>query len=360
MSDVFHIKHRQIGALYRLCALIVFVFPASTNYKLQGYGFGSGGEENATSTNYALDAMTGETGAKNLVGANYSLGAGLSYAQQADVPAAPTFDNPSDYYDKLRLILNTGGNASDALFAVAISSDNWSTTQYVQSDMTVGSVLGSEDYRTYASWGSGTGSSVLGLVSNTTYKVKAKAIHGKFTETGYGPEASAATSTAKLSFDIDVSATDTETTPPFTVSFGNLIAGTVTDSPVKVWVDFATNGNSGGKVFVSGKNGGLSSVSAGSLITAATGDLASLSSGYGAQGYSATQGAGGPFGILTPYDLSGSNVGVLDSSSREIFSSAYPITSGRASFLLKAKSSSVTPAAGDYTDTLTVVTAANF
>lgn len=338
----------------------VFAFPASTNYQLKGYEFGSGGDENMASSNYALDGMTGEIGTGKLSGTSYNLGAGLSFAQQADVPAAPTFDNPSDTYDKLRLIIQTGGNASDALYAVAISSDNWATTQYVKSDMTVGVTLVIGDYRTYTSWGGVSGGYVIGLSPNTTYKVKVKAMHGKFTETGYGPESSTTTSTPKLSFDIDVSATDSETGPPFMVNFGSLLAGTVTDSPVKVWVDFATNGNSGGKVFVSDANGGLLSTSAGSTIAATTGNLTSLSSGYGAQGSSATQASGGPFTIATLYDQTGSTVGTIDTSKREIFTSANPITAGRASFLLKVKSSSVTPAAGDYTDTLTVITAANF
>ncbi|QQS20969.1 MAG: hypothetical protein IPL87_00205 [Candidatus Moraniibacteriota bacterium] len=39
-----------------------FVFPASTNYELRNFGFGAGGEENAGSTNYSMNAMTGEEG----------------------------------------------------------------------------------------------------------------------------------------------------------------------------------------------------------------------------------------------------------------------------------------------------------
>lgn len=39
--------------------LLLFVFPASTNYRLDGYGFGGGGEENMTSSNYAIDGIAG-------------------------------------------------------------------------------------------------------------------------------------------------------------------------------------------------------------------------------------------------------------------------------------------------------------
>lgn len=334
----------------------LFAFPASTNYKLDSYGFGGGGEENMASSNYRLDAITGETSENQLQGANYDLGPGLVFEQQANVPPAPTFTNPSNYYNKLHIVLDAGSNPTDTTFAIAISDDDWVTTEYVQNDNTVGPTLGSEDRQTYAAWGGASGEDVIGLASGTTYKVKVKAMQGRFTETGYGPEASVATVNPQLSFDIDVASTDTDTDPPFLIAFGSLPAGSVVDSPDRVWVDFSTNGESGGNVFVSGANDGLASTVAGSTITAVTGDLSVLGSGYGAQGSSAT----GGFSIVSPYDGSSNNVGIVDSSIREIFSVAAPTTNGRASFLLKAKSSAVTPAAGDYTDTMTVVASANF
>jgi hypothetical protein len=338
----------------------LFVFPASTNYRLDGYGFGSGGEENMASSNYAIDGITGEQVGDQLQGTNYDLGAGLIFTQQANVPQAPTFTNPSDFYNKLHIVLATGDNSADTKFAIAISDDNWTTTEYVQNDNTIGATLGIEDRQIFAAWGGGSGFDVIGLAPGTTYKVKVKAMQGRFTETGYGPEASAATVNPQLSFDIDVAATDTDTNPPFSVTFGSLVANTVTDSPEKIWVDFSTNGASGGRVYVSGSNGGLSSTRAAALITAATGDLSALASGYGAQGQSATEGSGGPFSIVAPYNGVASTVGIVDASIREVFSTTAPIVSGRASFLLKAKSSAVTPAAGDYADTLTVIASASF
>jgi hypothetical protein len=338
----------------------LFVFPASTNYRLDGYGFGGGGEENMTSTNYAIDGITGEQSEDQLQGTNYDLGPGLLLVQQANVPPAPTFTNPSNYYNKLKIVISTGNNPTDTKFAIAISDDNWSTTRYIQNDNTVGATLGSEDRQTYAAWGGVSGFDAIGLASNTTYKVKVKAMQGKFTETGYGPESSAATVNPQLSFDIDVAATDTDTNPPFMISFDSLPAGTVTDSPVRVWVDFSTNGASGGRVYVSGANGGLSSVRAGATIASVTGDLSVLSSGYGAQGVLATQGSGGPFSIVSPYDASAAGVGAVSQALQEIFSSGAPVSTGRGAFLLKAKSSSVTPAAVDYSDILTVVASASF
>lgn len=339
----------------------LFVLPASTNFQLKDYGYGGGGVANGTSSSYAIEGIAGEQNANTLDGATYDLGPGLQFTNQANVPAAPTFTNPGNYYNKLKFVLDTGGNPTDTLFAIAISTDNFATdTRYVQSDNTVGVTLGLEDYRTYASYGSGSGFNIIGLLASTTYTVKVKAWQGKFTETGYGPTASAATVGARLTFDIDVSATDTDTSPPFTTNFGSLFAGTVTDSPQKIWVDFDTNGESGGRVYVYATNAGLASAATGYTISAVSGNLTALSEGFGAQGSSATQSAGGPFTITAPYNLAANNVAVTDTTIREIFTTNAPTTAGRGSFLLKAKSSSITPAATDYSETLTVIASASF
>lgn len=185
--------------------------------------------------------------------------------------------------------------------------------------------------------------------------MKVKAWQGKFTETGYGPVATAATVSPQITFDIDVSAIDEENSVT-TTSLGDLFAGTVTESDKKIWVDFTTNGESGGRIYVSGSNAGLQSAHAGYLISAVTNNLTSLDEGFGAQG--STEGGG--LTIVPAYDLIDDNVAVVDTAIREIFTASAPTTNGRASFLLKAKSSAVTPAAGDYTETLTVIASASF
>lgn len=344
-----------------LGACLIFAFPASTNYQLKDYGYGGGGVANGSSTNYAIEGIAGEQNGGMLDGSTYDIGAGLQYTNQANVPPAPTFTNPSNYYNKLKLTLNTGSNPTDTLFAVTISTDDFaSDNRYVQSDNTVGATLGLEDYQTYSTWGGASGFNIIGLAANTTYKVKVKAWQGKFTETGYGPTATAATVSPQLTFDIDVSASNSDTNPPFTTNFGDLLAGTVTDSPQKIWVDFDTNGESGGRIYVAASNAGLSSARASYTINAVTGNLTSLSEGFGAQGSTATQSSGGPFVIATAYDLASNNVATADTTIREIFTTSGPVTGGRGSFLLKAKASAVTPAATDYTETLTVIASASF
>ncbi|OGC37706.1 hypothetical protein A2V54_02190 [candidate division WWE3 bacterium RBG_19FT_COMBO_53_11] len=180
---------------------ILFSFPASTNFELRDFGFGSGGEGGLTSPNYQLEGILGEPGGES-TGNNSNFLGGLLSTQQASVPPAPTFENNGNYYNKLHFVVDPGDNPSDAEFAIAISDDNFATTNYVQSDNTVGGTLGSEDYQTYADWGGASGEFVIGLSQDTTYKIRVKARQGEFSETGYGPESSAATVTPSISFSI--------------------------------------------------------------------------------------------------------------------------------------------------------------
>ncbi len=332
--------------------VFLLAMPASTNYKLKDYGFGAGGIGNATSPDYALNAITGQLNGEQGTSPLYRLGPGLIFTQQANVPVAPTFDNPSNYYNKLRIIIDPSDNPDDAIFAIAISTDNFvGDIRYVQNDYTVGNVLGTEDYQTYASWGGGGDEYVIGLTPGTEYKVKVKARQGKFTETGYGPIATAATISPTLTFNIDTNS----------VSYGNLVVDTVTDSPT-ITTNFATNGETGGNVFIYGQNAGLWSTANSHNINSLSGDLALPGNpeGFGAQATSVTQSSGGPLTKVSPYDLADDNVGIVDTAIRKIFSAANPIVGGQGTFVLKAKSAAITPAANDYGETVTAIVAGNF
>ena len=339
------IKKIPLGLFFFLLAM-----PASTNFKLKDYGFGTGGTSNSTSPNYAIEAITGELSGAKATSPNYQVGPGLIFTNQANVPGAPTFTNPSNYYNKLKIVLNNGGNPSDTKFAIAISADNFATTNYVQSDNTVGAVLGAEDYQTYAQWGGASGVTIIGLTPGTTYKVKVKAIQGKFTETGYGPTASAATINPTLSFGINTN----------TINFGTIVIGAVNTAPQDVVASFDTNAEAGGSVFVSGANAGLQSTTVSYTINSATADLSVASTGFGAQGISATQTSGGPLSIVSPYDGAVDNVGITDTNNRVIFDTVNPIVGGSGTFRLKAKAANITPAANDYRETLTVIASGKF
>jgi hypothetical protein len=352
----------SMGTMAALAGVFMFfaAVPTGTTYKLESYGVGSGGTANSTSSSYAMEGISGESSGTQMTGTAYNGGSGLLPTQLANVPAAPSLTNPSNYYNKLKLVIDTGGNATDTTFAVAISSDNFVTTQYVQNDFTVGPALGTEDYQTYPLWGSATGVNIVGLNANTTYKVKVRAMHGKFTESGYSAIATSATVNPSLTFDLDISATDSESAAPYTLAFNDLAPGTVINSAQKIWVDFDTNGDFGGNVYMYGQNGGLRSTAVAYTIAAITGNLAALSQGFGAQSTSATQTSGGPFVVSSPYDGTSDSVGIADTNIRRIYSAAAPITAGRSSLQLKAKVTATTPASSDYAEKLTVVAAPSF
>jgi hypothetical protein len=350
-------KHKNVFPV--LFSLMLFVMPASTNYEMHDYGIG-GGDTVGSSTNYGLNAMVGEVGGALSDGTNYSLGPGVIFTRQANVPAAPTFTNPSNFYNKLRIVLDTGNNPSDARFAVAISSDNFVTTQYVKSDFTVGSTLDITDYQTYSGWGGGAGVFVIGLQPNITYSVKVRAMHGNFTESGYSTAATASTAAVSVTFDIDVSAVDTETSPPYTLNIGTLTPATITTAGQKIWVDLETNAVDGAVVYVRGSGTGLTSIGAGHTIPGLTGDLGSASEGYGMQLNTVGQASGGPLTAITPYNGTLQNIGTLDTTFRPMLESTTAISGGRGSFFLKAKSATTTPAAADYSQLLTVIAAARF
>lgn len=341
--------------------LMWVTIPASTNYKINSWGFGAGGQDDMTSSSYAMEGIAGEV-AGDLTSANYGARSGLLFAQIAHVPPAATFTNPDSYYNKLHIVINKdSADPSDATYAIAISDDNFVTTQWVQNDNTVGSTLGIEDFQTYTDWGGATGEDIIGLTSSTTYKVKVKSRQGAYTESGLGPEASAATVGVSISFDIDISSTDTETAAPYSLDFGDLSIGSVSTASDKIWIDLDTNAEDGGYVYISGQNDGLASTSTGYTISSASTDLTGASEGFGAQSASDTETSGGPLSPVSPYNGASENVGVLDSSVRELYStSGSQISGGRASVSLKAKASNTTPSADDYTDTLTIVTAGTF
>jgi len=337
---------------------MMVIFPSSTNYTLESYEFGGGAGAGASS-NYLLEGVLGEQTSNDASSAGYTIGSGLLFVQQANVPTI-FLTNDADWYNKLKVVLGEQNNPTDTVYAIAISTDNFSTTNYVQSDGTVGAILGQEDYLTYAGWGGASGSTIIGLTSGTTYQVKAKARQGDFSESPYGPVSSAATSTSSLVFDIDVASTDTESAAPYNLSVGSLTAGNVTTATNKVWVDIATNAEGGGYVYIAGEYGGLRSTNLNYTISSSSTDLTIAQEGYGIQN-SSTAAASGTLTSLSPYNNTSENVGVVDSTIRELYNStAAPISGGRGSFVVKAKVSATTPSSNDYSETLTIIASGTF
>jgi hypothetical protein len=337
--------------------------PTTSNYSLQSFGFGSGGTSNSTTSNYALEGITGELSGQTATTSNYQAKPGFIQTEQANVPKV-TLSNPNSYYDKLKFVLDQQSNPTDALYALQVCVGvDWTpscggTTLYVKSDDTLGASLTLTDYQTYSAWGGASGTTIIGLANNTTYYIRAKATQGKFTESGYGPSSNAATVGQQLSFCLYSNANCGA--GGSSEAFGGLTAGSIANSPTNIGVDFATNANAGGKIYIYSLNAGLSSTSASFTLSSATADLSSVNSGYGAQVVSSSQSSGGPFSSVLPYNGSGNNVGVLNTTASAIIGSTSPLSGGTGAIQLQAKPSNTTPEASDYTDTITVIAAAAF
>lgn len=342
-------------------ALLVSLFaasPTSTNYVLPSYDIGSGGTDASSSSSYKLNAIAGSQSGDNQSSTSYSVRSGENPTQDANVPPAPTLTNPSSYYDRLLLVVNTGNNPTDTKYLIAISNDNFTTTNYVQTDNSIGASYTFTTYRTYASYGSGSGFNILGLSPNTTYKVKVRAIRGNFTESAYGPTTSGvATVGQSLSFGLTTTLTGT---PPFTANFSGLVPGTVFAANADVNVALTTNALNGGAVYIQSSNSALFSASQSYSITSATTDLASAAKGYGAQVTSVSQASGGPLTAQSPFNGSADNIGGLTTALQQFLTTTGPITTGASTLRLKAKADSIVPAATDFGDQLTIIAAMNY
>lgn len=343
-----------------LITLPIFLgaLPATTNYQLNSYGFGSGGSSGSSTATYSLEGQAGELSGKTTSTTNYTTKPGFIETQQANTPKLSAFDNGSGrYYNKLHFTIdntspNNPNNPSDALYALQISttSDFSSGNKYVKSDLTIGASLTLTDYQTYTAWGGSSGSNIIGLLPNTTYYLRAKATQGNFTESGYGPSLSASTVSPSLSFSLS----------PTTVSLGDLLPATVTNAGSSISLAFDTNANAGGDIYISGQNGGLLSASTGNTIASATGDLSSLSQGFGAQVTSTGQSSGGPLSAVSPYNGAGNNVGIINSTFRKLISASSPVDTGTGSVMVKAKATAADASANDYRENLTILAAATF
>lgn len=330
-------------------ALLFAVAPSSSNYTLQAYdvinGSGGGG-----STNYQLQAAVGSPGS-SLSSTNFRLPAGVVPARGAATPGAPTLTNPAGSYTTLHLVLNVTDLPGDYTYLIAISDDNFATTRYIQTDHTIGSSMGIANYQSYALWGGAGGFDILGLSSNTTYKVRVASLQGNHTGSELGPEATAATTAPSVTFALSTSQTSA---PPFTVGLDAIAPGTVTSGNATVTADITTNAQGGGAILIKDANSGLTSSSKSYTLNSATANLAVATIGYGAQVQGVSQGSGGPMTAAAPFSGGGDSVGGLTTAFQQLATFASPVTSGSVTLGLKAKTNISVPAATDFTDTLTL------
>src|SRR2546421_365229 len=200
--------------MFRVLALTLLLAaaPSSANYTLKAYDVGTGAGS-GSSTNYGLRGSAGSHSG-TLSSSTYGLPAGVRASAGAAVPPAPTLSNPNNAYERLHVTLNTAGFPTDTTYLIAVSTNNFVTTNYVQLDDTLGSSAGVANYQTYAAWGGASGFDILGLAQSTTYQVKVAALQGSATGSAFGPSTSAATVAPSVTFALQTSLTST---PPFSV-----------------------------------------------------------------------------------------------------------------------------------------------
>jgi hypothetical protein len=270
-------------------------------------------------------------------------------------------------YDRARFEIDTNDNPSDTLYAVQISTDNFSSDiQYIDGSSYEPEAYSSHninDFRTKTQWETDT-FNVLGLTEGTQYYLRIIALHGDFTQTEEGPEDTATTAVTSSSFDIDIAGTggtSDETDPPFTITFtgdNSLLAGagTVTADNL-IWMDAETNGSGGFAIVQKGENGGLYSTTHSVQIDSVTGDLDNLGEGFGLQSYYVDYNTTsiGDISVMTNYNGSIANVGIVDTDWNKIYDANGPIIDGRMSLYLKARAGTDKEGATDYNETITFV-----
>jgi len=358
----------------------------STNYKIKDLTVGASGEGDQSSSNYRLLQSIGDDlNDDRFSSTNYKLGVGVAYNWMATAPSIKCFETTSEgstscddadanpdgmvmicgdggCYDKARFELNSENNPSDTLYSIQITTDaGWGSWDYIDGATFMienESNHDINDYLTESSW-EGTASSinVLGLDQDTTYYLRATALHGDFTESDPGPDANTSTAEPQISFDIDIDGTggsSSETASPYSIDLGVIELGSVTTATDLIWMDFGTNLGEGAKIFVRDSYSGLYSSSESYTLSSSDADLDS-NPGYGLVEYSSSETYLGPLSVESSFGNGGNIVGGISNSiySEPIYnSSSEPLYGGRCGLYVKARPEEATPHSDDYTDTI--------
>lgn len=334
-----------------------------TNYKIEDATIDGGGESSSSSNYRSVDAI-GDVSDSGSSSSNYKSLLGFIWGAYPGVPGTPTLTNTGGtLYNSLDFVITTGGNSSDTQFAIAISNDDFVTTNYIQIDDTISS---SAAWQTYASWGGASGERITGLLPNTTYKIKVKARHGADTETGFSSIASASTSNPNLvvafsginSGNSVAGETTTVTTTANAVNFGSLIMDTPAVGAHAVTV--TTNGASGYTTTLqqdhdlqTGGSATIAGVSGTNASPAAwPGVITDGRFGYHTTDSVLCTGSTNRFSSNNTY-------AAVTTSAEEVACSTGPVTSEQTTLVYKLQVGAL-QTAGSYTNTLTYITTAKF
>lgn len=371
----------------------------STNYTILDPKVDSGTGE-SSSTNYkALTQINNGVEGNQLSSSLYSVKSGNAYTFMANVPKVKCFETvttvstlctgllhsqgmvqecgESGCYDRAKFEIDAQNNPTDTVYVIEVSTDSFSTIKVVDATTHTLKSIASKtisDYQTKSAWESGAYSAfnIFGLLPNTAYSIRIRALHGDYTESSPSPVVNATTSVPTVLLDLDIgTSSSANTNAPYTINFGALNPETASEATNKIWVDFSTNAVSGSSLYVKDSNSGLFSSSKSYTLASASEDLSLTASG---DGFGLKTGtiqsdatATGFMAANSQYQTAGSQqVGAVNSStptqilcSSSIVSdtcptsNGNPVLNGRIEIKLLARASLNASAASDYQTVLT-------
>jgi hypothetical protein len=370
----------------------------SGNFKIVGATTNSAGQVLQGTDNSLLTSVGDFSGDPRIYSTTYRINPGPLGIFSASVPKVACFETdtngssncttgpsylntngmitvcgPTGCYNNARFEINAQTNPSDTLYGIQISDDDFSTDiRYIDGQTfkpKTRDLIDINDYKTKSVWESEV-RNIKGLEQDTQYWIRITALHGDFTESEPSQTATATTALSTVTFDIDIedeTGTAAETGAPYSISFTTerrlVVSGPPQTAENLIWLDTETNGLGGFAILQSGLNGGLFSSTESYTVTSATVDLNSTTEGFGLQSFytAETYGLGsgnGSLGVIdvsTGYDGTGNYVGEIQTTLSKIYETDAPTLQGRVGIKLKARASTSTPPATDYSEEITLI-----
>ena len=279
-------------------------------------------------------------------------------------PATATiYDNTNT--DSQPLLVDRAENGDGSLTTLSASwgAFNANSSGILKYEYSIGTTVAATDIKSWTD--NGTATSVrtngLSLQTNKTYFINVRATDNA-TNLSSVASSNGQYVTPTLTFDLDIggSSDPGSTNPPYSIDFGVLSVDSVVTSPSRAWLSLSSNSSNGSQIYIKGLNASLNSALASYNIISTTSDLSAVETGYGAQISTITHSSGSALTAVSPYNGAGNNVGIIDTSLRQLLYNSGSIVGGRASINLKAKIKNTTPASNDYNDTITIVSASAY
>lgn len=362
------------------------------------------------STNYSILGGTSPVDDFTTSSTNYRFKGGTASFIEAYVPSVTCFETSTNSgttnctgipgadgmrgvcstpgcYNRAKLEINANNNPLDVKYSIQIATNSLFTTgvQYITgANRLPKSTLALSDFLYKCEW-EGTISvgycaaanttyqkyNILGLTPGTLYYVRVAALkgtatNGTFSQSEWGPSATATTENTSITFDIDITTNIVNpSTPPYNLNSVNIVPEATSTSSEYIVFKITSNALNGTRTLIKSANANLTHISLADTIASYTGDLDSVANGFGIRNDSTTnsQTNSGNLGTITvsstPTDYTdtgaANKVGGVPTTLTQLFNSNnLPILNGVSAYKLKVKAD-FSKRAGIYTETFSVV-----